>query len=151
MSEIPHSIKKSPLPNSAAPTTGILIVMTLSVSGPTDMSLSKYQNLTLLYDTVPFLCQVRFSFFSTSLEKSFLSLTRHTNHTPESVGTPLFYNRLFMTIKQLPRADQVKEVKFCVNWHGGFNPSIVCSCALFYHKLLKVSEVLTNTTMLHCT
>ena len=48
MSEMPHSMKKSPRTNSADPTTGTLMVVTSSVRGPTDISLSKYQNLTLL-------------------------------------------------------------------------------------------------------
>ena len=67
MSETPHSMKKFPRANSADPTMGTLMVMTSSVRGPTDISLSKYQNFTRLYEMVPLLCQVRFTFFSTSL------------------------------------------------------------------------------------
>ena len=69
MSEMPHSRKKSPLTNSADPTTGTLMVVTISVSGPTDMFLWKYQYLTLLYDTVPSSPHSKFTFFSTSLNR----------------------------------------------------------------------------------
>ena len=49
------------LANSAEPTTGTLMVVTVSVRGPTDMEGSKNQCFTRRYDTVPLLCHVMFT------------------------------------------------------------------------------------------
>ena len=138
VSDIPHSISILPSAILAAATIGTFNVVIESEGGPTDISLSKYQNFCLLYETVPFTCHVRLIFFSISLILRVLVIQNvEYVKEPKSIWPSFLHDGLYFVCHEVLRIQHVEEVHPSVNWNGSFNPSIERGSSFSDNKLLK--------------